>query len=97
MQGGRGIVPSSLASLLMEGIEDENDSIDSRLAELTATASKAEERIQEIKAESQAKIEYLKGQVLLRDKHLEQKNKMISLLIGAIVVLAALTILEVMI
>lgn len=92
-----GQYPCHLASLLMDGIEDEEDSTDSRLAELAAAASKAEERIQEVKAESQAKIEYLKGQVLLRDKHLEQKNRMISLLVGAIVVLAALTTLAVMI
>ena len=39
-----------------------------------------------IRQESQIKIDYLKEQVVIRDKYLVQKNKMITILVGVIII-----------
>ena len=48
--------------------------------------AKAEERERVIRQESQIKIDYLKEQVVIRDKYLVQKNKMITILVGVIII-----------
>lgn len=48
--------------------------------------AKAEERERVIRQESQIKIDYLKEQVVIRDECFVQKNKMITILVGVIII-----------
>lgn len=54
--------------------------------------AKAEERERVIRQESQIKIDYLKEQVVIRDECFVQKNKMITILVGVIIILAVVAV-----
>lgn len=93
--GSWGQYPCHVAAVLIDGGgEEENESsqkiadlqaeIDRLNAELKRVISSAEAKVQDAKQESQAKIDYLKDQVTIRDKYLAEKNQMITDLMNAI-------------
>lgn len=91
-----GQYPCHFASLLMKGVdlEDNEDGkkvseleaeIEQLRAELKKETESTEARIQEAKKEAQTKIDYLKEQVNIRDKYLAEKNQIINDLMTAVI------------
>ena len=87
-----GQYPCHLAALLMAGIAPEDDGDVGQIRQLELELAKAEERLKTAKEEDQRKIEYLKEQVSIRDKYLIGKNKMITALVGTVIILAGVAV-----
>jgi len=83
-----GQYPCHFAALLIEGadLEDgDKDSAGEFVIKWDLERAKFEEKERELRADYQAKIDYLKEQVVIRDKYLDQKNQMIDDLTRAII------------
>lgn len=91
----KGRFPCQLAAMLMsgEGLEESEDGakiaelraeIDQLNEEINRITTATEARMEETKREFQAKIDYLKEQVAIRDKYLAEKNETINKLVDKI-------------